>query len=113
MAKTCPSCGYRPIGPFTDNCPICAEPVRNVRSDRGGGFGRPPNILRWVIIGVAAVCLSVAGCCGLGMWRMGNAIKDAQQQMEQMQAQMEADRKARTIVVSAAELIKEFQADPA
>src|SRR5262245_56740900 len=36
MAKTCPSCGYNSIGPFTDNCPMCAEPVRNVRSDTGG-----------------------------------------------------------------------------
>src|SRR5947199_18113 len=37
MAKRCPSCGYGPIGPFIDNCPICAEPVRNVRS---GGRGK-------------------------------------------------------------------------
>jgi hypothetical protein len=27
-------CGYGPIGPFTDNCPICAGPVQS-----GGGAG--------------------------------------------------------------------------
>src|SRR5207253_933252 len=28
MARTCTSCGYNPIGPFTDNCPLCGESVR-------------------------------------------------------------------------------------
>ena len=115
MAKTCPSCGYQPIGPFTDNCPICAEPVRNVRSDRA----RSPwprgmaSWVRWVVGVVAVVVLGVAGCCGLGMWRMGSAIQDAQKAMQEAAAKAEADRKARTVVVAAADLLQEFQNDPA
>lgn len=112
MAKTCPSCGYRPIGPFTDNCPMCAEPVRNVRSDRPGGFSGPGNWVKWVVAGSVAVVLAVAGCCGVGMWRMGQAMKDAQQQV-QAQMQAEAQRKANPVVVSAADLIRDFQDDPA
>jgi hypothetical protein len=112
MAKTCPSCGYSPIGPFTDNCPICAEPVRNVRSDKAG-FGRPSKLLWWILGGLAVVVLGVGGCCGLGMWRMGSAFKDAQSEMERMRAEAEADRKARTVVVSAADLLQEFKNDPA
>jgi hypothetical protein len=62
MSKTCPSCGYQPIGPFTDNCPICAEPVRNVRSDNAGGFGRvanlPPLLVGgWIVIGLVLAYL--------------------------------------------------------
>jgi hypothetical protein len=109
VAKTCPSCGYSPIGPFTDNCPICAEPVRNVRSDTAGA-GRP--WLRWALGAAAVVVLGVAGCCGLGMWRMGTAINDARKAMEQAQADAEAERKARTVVVTAAALLKEFQDGP-
>ncbi len=112
MAKTCPSCGHGPIGPFTDNCPMCAEPVRNVRSD-GAGFGRPAGLFRWVIIGVTVAVLGVAGCCGLGMWRMGSALKDAPAEMERLRMQAEADRRARTVVVAAADLLNEFQTDPA
>ncbi len=114
MAKTCPSCGYSPIGPFTDNCPICAEPVRNVRSGgrRGGGGGMAP-VVRWLLIAGVAFVLGVAGCCGLGMWQMNRAVKDAQQAMEEEQKRMEEERKARTVVVPAAQLLKEFQDDPA
>src|SRR4051812_26851201 len=105
MSKTCPSCGYRPIGPFTDNCPICAEPVRNVRSDGGGfggfggfrGFGGMSNVVKWVVGGALVAVLGVAGCCGLGMWQMGTAIKDAQKEMERMQAE-EAERRAKPVV---------------
>jgi hypothetical protein len=110
VSKTCPSCGYKPIGPFTDNCPICAEPVRNVRSDGGAGLtGGPP----WVRYGIVAALLSVAGCCGLGMWKMGSAMQDAQRMMQEAIAKAEADRKARTIVVAAADVLKEFQDDAA
>ncbi len=115
MAKTCPSCGYSPIGPFTDNCPICAEPVRNVRSNPAGSAlpGGMPLWLRWVLGVATAVVLGVAGCCGLGMLRMGSAIKDAQEMMKKAQAKAEEDRKARTVVVTAADLLQEFKHDPA
>jgi len=115
MAKTCPSCGYRPIGPFTDNCPMCAEPVRNVRSDRArsGSLGSIPPVLKWVLAGAVAAVLGVAGCCGLGMWQMGKGIQDAQKEWERQQAAAEADRKARTVVVAAADLLQEFQKDAA
>ena len=115
MSKRCPSCGYSPIGPFTDNCPICAEPVRNVRSSGGGGggygFGRPNSLMKLVVGGVIVAFLGVAGCCGLSMWKFGNAIENAQKEMEKQKAAAEADRKARTVSVSAAEFLKEFQAD--
>jgi hypothetical protein len=113
MAKRCPSCGYAPIGPFVDNCPICAEPVRNVRSEgrrSGGGEGLSP-VLKWLLVGGLVGVVAVAGCCGVTIWRMGAVMKDAQQQMEQMQAQAEADRQARTVVVSAADLLRAFNAD--
>ena len=116
MAKTCPSCGYQPIGPFTDNCPICAEPVRNVRGSRGSGGAGPSERPAWVVwvLGAALVAtLSVMGCCGLGLWQMGGALKDAQKQMEEAAAKAEADRKARTVVVPAAQLLQEFQDAPA
>jgi hypothetical protein len=115
VAKSCPSCGYRFIGPFIDNCPICAEPVRNVRSD-GPGLGWPASWqawLRWVLIGTAALVLTVAGCCGLGMWRLGSAVQDAQKALLQQQEAFEADRKARTMVIASADLLQEFQMDAA
>jgi hypothetical protein len=114
MAKRCPACGYEPIGPFTDNCPICAEPVRNVRSG-GGRYGRVggwPPVLTWVLVGVLAVVVLVGGCCGIGIWRAGNMMQNMQQQVQEAQAQAEADRKARTVAVNAADLLAEFKADP-
>lgn len=42
------------------------------------------------------------------MWRFGNALD----QMEKAKAAAEADRKARTVIVSAADLLKEFDDDP-
>ena len=111
MSKRCPSCGYGPIGPFIDNCPICAEPVRNVRSSgpRGRRPGGPPPWLWWVGGGALAMVLGVAGCCGAAMWKMGQAMENMQKQV----AQAEADRQARTVAVTASELVKDFQADPA
>jgi hypothetical protein len=114
MAKTCPSCGYNSIGPFTDNCPMCAEPVRNVRSD-GAGFPRLANlppVLRWLLGGMVVLALGVVGCCGLGMWRMATVFQDAQKMVEKAKADAEADRRARTVVVSAADLLQEFTNDP-
>jgi hypothetical protein len=119
MAKTCPSCGYNGIGPFVDNCPICAEPVRNVRSDAAGfpRLGGLSPVLRWVLGGALVAVLGVAGCCGLGMWRLGTAFQEAQKEamkeMERAQAAAEADRRARTVVVGAADLLREFGKDPA
>jgi hypothetical protein len=110
MAKTCPSCGYNSIGPFIDNCPICAEPVRNVRSD---GIGRPTKLFRWIIGGLLVATLGVGGCCGLGIWRLGTVFKDAQNEMERARADAEADRRARTVMVAAADLLQEFKDDPA
>jgi hypothetical protein len=63
--------------------------------------------------GAAAVMLGIAGCCGFGMWQMNSAIQDAQQQVEQARAQAEAERKARTVEVMAADLLKEFKDDAA
>lgn len=110
MAKTCPGCGYQPIGPFTDNCPICAEPVRNVRSGTGsaGSLGRS-SLVRWLVGGALVVALGVAGCCGLGAWRLNLAVKDAQEAAEQARANAEADRRARTVVVGAAQMLQEFE----
>lgn len=112
MAKTCPSCGYKPIGPYTDNCPMCAEPVRNVRSDRGGS-GNSSNVLWWVLGGVGVVLALGVLFCGMGMWWVGTAVKDAQQQMAQAQADFEAERQARTVVVDAVDLLKAFEKDAA
>jgi hypothetical protein len=115
MAKRCPNCGYGPIGPFTDNCPICAEPVRNVRSGGGGGFrpGGWPPVVKWVVVGVIAGVLGIGGCCGVSLWRMGNAFQDVQKEVERQQAEREAARRARTVSVAAADLIREFENDPA
>src|SRR5262245_66654349 len=111
MARTCPNCGYRPIGPFTDNCPMCAEPVRNVRSDRAG-FGGPSSLVKWLIIGGVVAVLGVGGCCGLGMWKFGTAIRDAQEGFERMQAEHEAERLARPVVVAAGDLVAAFRSSP-
>jgi hypothetical protein len=117
MAKTCPNCGYHPIGPFTDNCPMCAEPVRNVRGYRGGGggggFGALSTPLKYIIAGTLIGLLGVGACCGVGIWRMGDAMQDWQKQALQAQAQAEAERRARTVAVSAADLLMEYENDPA
>ena len=72
-------------------------------------------VVKWVLIGGLVGVVAVAGCCGVAVWRMGAAMKDMQQdwqkQMEQAQAQQEADRQARLVVVSAAELLREFKED--
>jgi hypothetical protein len=86
---------------------MCAEPVRNVRSD-GAGFARSVW-LRWVIGGVVVAVLSVWVCGGVGMWLLTTVVKNAQKEMEQAQADEEADRRARTVVVAAAQLLQEFQ----
>lgn len=119
MAKTCPSCGYNPIGPFTDNCPICAEPVRNVRSGGGtrtgggGGGGGMSPVLRGLLIGGLVIVVGSISCCGVGAWRAGVAMKDIAKQMEEAQQKAEAERKARTVAVPARVLLHEFEADPA
>jgi hypothetical protein len=115
VAKTCPNCKYSPIGPFTDNCPICGEPVRNARGGGGGivpASGMPPWV-QWVLGGVLVALLLVGGCCAVGMWRLNTAFDEAREAMEQAEARAVADRKARTVAVSAADLVREFAADPA
>jgi hypothetical protein len=112
MAKTCPSCGYNPIGPFTDNCPMCAEPVRNVRSDNRG-FARPSNRQYLLVIAaVLSVVLLVAGYWLFGVRSRGLAINDARKASERAKAEYEASRRARTLVVAAAQLLQEFQTNP-
>jgi hypothetical protein len=114
VAKTCPSCGYRSIGPFIDNCPICAEPVRNVRSEGTGfWFASLPSLLRWAIVSVAVMFLSVVGCCGLGMWNLNTAMRNAGRMAEEAMAKEAADRQARTVVIEATDLLQEFGKDPA
>lgn len=116
MPKTCPHCGYTSIGPFVDNCPMCAEPVRSVRSD-GAGFHRQPRILWWILGVLAVAGLSMVGCCGLGMWRLSTVFQDAQKEMvkamEKAKADMEAERQARSVTVAATDLVQEFGKDPA
>jgi hypothetical protein len=70
-------------------------------------------VLRWVGVGVGVVALSVLGCCGVGMWHLGAAFRNAQQTMEQQMAKAAAERQARTVVVTAADLLQEFGKDPA
>ena len=85
MAKACPSCGYSPIGPFTDNCPICGEPVRNVRSGGARGLDWPtslPPLLvgGWIVVAIVLaflfwgdwlwLLLSLA-VCGAAWWPIG------------------------------------------
>jgi hypothetical protein len=47
------------------------------------------------------------------MWRLSTAIEDSQKAMERARADAEAARKARTVEVAAADLLQEFQNDPA
>ena len=116
MARNCPSCGYGPVGAFTDNCPMCAEPIRYARGGGiggGGGMGGSSTILRWVLIGLLVVALSSGACCAVGMWFWGAKMEDLQEEFKRAQAEAEAARRARTVVVPAAQLLKEFQEDPA
>jgi hypothetical protein len=82
MATTCPSCGYQPIGPYSDNCPLCGEPVRGVPSDDARGFAGlaklPPLLVAgWVVIGLVLAWLFWGdwpwlllnlGLCGAAWW---------------------------------------------
>ncbi len=115
MARYCRSCKYGPVGPYIDNCPICAEPVRGGRREfgSGGGGGGLPTWARWLLGSLVVSAVSVAGCCGLGAWQLGNNMQNFQQMALQQQAQFEAERQARTVVVSAADLLKDFQTDAA
>jgi hypothetical protein len=88
--------------------------VRNVRSGgrgSGGGWGGLSPVVRWLLIGGVVAVLGIAGCCAFGMWQMRALVKDAQEQAERMRAEEEAKRKERTVEVSAAQLLKDFQAD--
>jgi hypothetical protein len=113
MARSCPSCGYGPIGAFTDNCPMCAEPIRYARGGRVGGGSGPSTIVRWVLIGLVVAAVGMGACCAVGMWLWGTAIEDLQEDFKRAQAMAEAERKARTVVVTAHQLLKEFQENSA
>jgi hypothetical protein len=76
-------------------------------------LGGSPQWSWWLLRGSGVFVLCVAGCCGLGMWRMGTALQDVQKVALEMQAKMEAERKARTVVVAAADLLQDFKDDPA
>jgi hypothetical protein len=69
--------------------------------------------VRWVLGTALIGLLGVSGCCGMGMWKMGSAMEEAQKAMEKERARMEEERKTRTVVVTAADLLKDFQDDPA
>jgi len=43
QANHCPGCGYGPIPPLTDNCPMCAHPVHSASEGSGGGSLLPPG----------------------------------------------------------------------
>lgn len=70
-------------------------------------------MVRWLLGGALVCVLGVAGCCGLGMWQMNMAMKDMQEEFEKQKEQQEADRKARTVVVPARQLLKDFEDNPA
>jgi hypothetical protein len=94
---------------------MCAEPVRYARGGGGGGgyhSGGWSPALKGIIIAAVAAVLLVGGFCGMGIWQMGKAMRDLPKQMAEAQAQIEADRKARTVVVPTAELLQDFQKDP-
>ncbi len=112
MARSCPSCGYSPIEAFTDNCPMCAEPVRRARGG-AGGTGGSSTILRWLLIGLVVVALGSGACCAVGLWFWGEKMEDLQEDFKRAQAMAEAERKARTVVVPATQLLREFQDNPA
>jgi hypothetical protein len=85
-STSCPECGYQPIGPYTDNCPICAASVRMEEDDTSGAGERsgetrqqfpPMMIVGWVVIGCVSYwlfsrdfswLLLMAGSCGAAWW---------------------------------------------
>jgi hypothetical protein len=61
MFTTCPGCGYGPIGPFTDNCPLCAAPTHGGGCDEGGGVAvGPMRLSPWLLVGWLGI--------GVGLW---------------------------------------------
>jgi hypothetical protein len=77
----CRECGYSPIGPYIDNCPICAAPVRGDADGGGGGTAwqgvSGTAVVGWIVIGCLAFWLFgrqwawavlAAGPAGVAWW---------------------------------------------
>jgi hypothetical protein len=62
------------------------------------------------LVAAIVVSLCIAGWF-LGFWRQGPVDKDLQRAMERAKADVDAIRKARTVVVPAAQLLQEFLND--
>jgi hypothetical protein len=79
----CPECGYGPIGPFSDNCPICAAPVRGGDAAPNPLKHIPPAILVGVLVigflsylvmrGNWAWVLLMAAPAGVAWWALVRA----------------------------------------
>jgi hypothetical protein len=89
---------------------MCAESVR------GGGnsfrFGSPGSYLGahwWIGAVLIAPALLVAGCWVLGLWRIAPMVNDPVKALEEMKAEIQAQREARKMVVAAAQLLDDFQ----
>jgi hypothetical protein len=77
------------------------------------GIGGWSPVVKGLAVGALVVALMVAGCVGVGLWQFGKVMNNMKEQIAEAQARAEADRKARTVVVAAADLLKEFEKDPA
>jgi len=87
---------------------MCAEPVRGVRSLRSGArAGGVPSWVWWCLGGLlVAVVLA-------GWWGLERAREWIETERPQAGAERKADRQGRTVVTTAAQLLQEFQDDPA
>jgi uncharacterized protein (DUF1330 family) len=75
------------------------------------GPSRTP-VKTWLVIGVVVAVASL-GYYALGKWQQGGPVdNDAERMIEQAKAQMEANRRARIVVISADQLLNEYQNDP-
>ena len=109
MAKTCRSCGYNPIGPFIDNCPMCGDPVRHLAHDAGRAWSANPLVRR------AVIALLIAGMLVVGRWVLRERDRGPAANGPQWPvgvAKERADRRTRAEAMFASRLVREFQTDP-